>query len=89
MKSYKSFRQESLVRQALMPPHGRVPGSDFGVRIERGEDGLVRTGVADTRGDREPMPVPHGTWRGRMRAAARIRPHRRLDAKDRRVERTV
>ncbi len=26
------------------------------VRTERGEGGLVRTGVSDTRGDREPMP---------------------------------
>ncbi|WP_137994053.1 ATP-binding protein [Streptomyces vilmorinianum] len=36
--------------------HGRVPGRDFEVRMERGED-HVRIEVSDTRGEREPVPV--------------------------------
>ncbi|MEU7034753.1 ATP-binding protein [Streptomyces sp. NPDC046237] len=36
--------------------HGRVPGRDFEVRMER-EDDHVRIEVSDTRGDREPRPV--------------------------------
>ncbi|MEU6881880.1 ATP-binding protein [Streptomyces sp. NPDC046712] len=36
--------------------HGRVPGRDFEVRMERGED-HVRIEVSDTRGEREPEPV--------------------------------
>ncbi|MGW6564501.1 ATP-binding protein [Streptomyces sp. NPDC054975] len=36
--------------------HGRVPGRDFEVRMDRGED-HVRIEVSDTRGEREPVPV--------------------------------
>ncbi|MFD7960371.1 ATP-binding protein [Streptomyces zaomyceticus] len=36
--------------------HGRVPGRDFEVRMERGED-HVRIELSDARGERRPVPV--------------------------------
>ncbi|MGW0117558.1 ATP-binding protein [Streptomyces sp. NPDC003327] len=51
--------------------HGRVPGRDFEVRLERGED-HVRVELSDARGERRPVPVrePDGGGYGLLLVAA-------------------